>query len=130
MTARNPFGHVDLRVRDLAAAVAFYEAWLPALGFTARYDSPEWKVFAVPAELPGAAYIALVESPGHVANESRIAFWAADRAEVDRVARLAAAPGARELSGPKEMPYGPVYYAAYFTDPSGNRLELYHRLAG
>jgi catechol 2,3-dioxygenase-like lactoylglutathione lyase family enzyme len=84
----------------------------------------------VPAELPGAAYVALVECPGHVANESRIAFWAADRAEVDRVARLAAAAGARELSGPKEMPYGPDYYAAYFTDPSGNRLELYHRLAG
>ena len=31
------------------------------------------------------------------------------------------------LSGPKEMPYGPGYYAAYFDDPSGNRLEVYVR---
>jgi catechol-2,3-dioxygenase len=25
------------------------------------------------------------------------------------------------------MPYGPGYYAAYFDDPSGNRLEVYVR---
>ena len=35
-------------------------------------------------------------------------------------------PGA-ELSGPKPMPYGPGYYAAYFADPSGNPLEVYVR---
>jgi catechol-2,3-dioxygenase len=31
------------------------------------------------------------------------------------------------LSGPKDIPYGPGYYAVYFNDPSGNRLEIYHR---
>jgi hypothetical protein len=25
------------------------------------------------------------------------------------------------------MPYGPGYYAVFFADPSGNRLEIYHR---
>jgi hypothetical protein len=35
--------------------------------------------------------------------------------------------GARELSGPKPMPYGPGYYAVFFADPSGNRLEVYVR---
>ena len=60
-------------------------------------------------------------------SETRIAFWASDRAEVDRVTAAVAAAGAKDLSGPKEMPYGPGYYAAYFTDPAGNRFEVYHR---
>jgi hypothetical protein len=47
-------------------------------------------------------------------------------ADVDRVAGVAHQAGAT-LSGPKEMPYGPGYYAAYFDDPSGNRLEVYVR---
>lgn len=129
MEARNPFGHVDLRVRDLGSALPFYEALLPELGFTERYDDPEWKVFATAGELPSAAYFAIVESPGHVANESRIAFWVSEPAEVDRLAAVVGAAGA-ELSGPKRMPYGPDYYAVFFADPSGNRLEIYHRPAG
>ena len=43
------------------------------------------------------------------------------------MAAIARDAGARELSGPKEMPYGPGYYAIFFADPSGNRLEVYVR---
>jgi catechol 2,3-dioxygenase-like lactoylglutathione lyase family enzyme len=50
-----------------------------------------------------------------------------DDADVDRVAAVARDAGALELSGPKEMPYGPGYYAVYFADPCGNRYEVYHR---
>jgi hypothetical protein len=32
--------------------------------------------------------------------------------------------GAAAVDG---MPYGPGYYAAFFTDPSGNRFEVYVR---
>lgn len=128
MPRGNPFGHVDLRVSSMAEALPFYDELLPALGFTQRYHGPEWKVFAAEGELPSAAYFALVESAGHVPDESRIAFWAADRAEVDRVASVVAGAGGRDVSGPKEMPYGPDYYAVYFTDPCGNRFEVYHCL--
>jgi len=62
-----------------------------------------------------------------VANENRIAFRLASNDEVDRLAAVARDAGAVGLSGPKPMPYGPGYYAAYFDDPSGNRLELYVR---
>jgi predicted enzyme related to lactoylglutathione lyase len=125
---RNPFGHVDLRVASMADALPFYEALLPALGFTRRYDGGDWRVFATDAPPPGAAYIGITESPDFAPNENRIAFWAADRAEVDRLAAIVAnAAGAGAVSGPKDMPYGPGYYAVYFTDPAGNRLEIYHR---
>ncbi len=129
MAARNPFGHIDLRVRDMGEALPFYEALLPELGFTERDDGSQWKVFATTGELPGAAYFGIVESPGHVANENRIAFWVPEPAEVDRLAAVAATAGA-ELSGPKRMPYGPDYYAVFFADPSANELEIYYRLAG
>jgi catechol 2,3-dioxygenase-like lactoylglutathione lyase family enzyme len=119
----NPFGHIDLRVRDLAAAQAFYEELLPALGFTERYHGDLWKVWAASID----AYFGITESPAHVANENRIAFSVESPAEVDRIAGVARDAGALELSGPKPMPYGPDYYAAFFADPSGNRLEVYFR---
>jgi catechol 2,3-dioxygenase-like lactoylglutathione lyase family enzyme len=123
----NPFGHMDLRVADLAAAEPFYDALLPALGFTERYHGEQWKVWATPEPLPGTAYFGITESIGQLPNENRIAFWVASREDVERVAAVARDAGALELSGPKEMPYGPGYYAIFFADPSGNRLEVYFR---
>ena len=125
----SPFGHIDLRVSDLNAAVSFYEALLPALGFTNRYHGEQWKVWATAKPPPETAYFALVESGGHTANENRIAFSVGDAADVDRIAAVARDAGASELSGPKPMPYGPGYYAVFFADPSGNRLEVYVRPA-
>ncbi len=118
----NPFGHIDLRVGDLAVAQQFYETLLPALGFTERYHGELWKVWAA-----SDAYFAVTESRAHVANENRIAFSVESHEEVERLAAVAREAGALELSGPKQMPYGPDYYAVFFADPSGNRLEVYFR---
>ena len=111
-------------------ALPFYEALLPALGFSERYHGPEWKVFATDDALPAAAYFGITESADHAPNENRVAFWAADAAEVDRIAAVVKSAGGLEIGGPKRMPYGPDYYAVYFSDPCGNPFEVYHRLAG
>jgi catechol 2,3-dioxygenase-like lactoylglutathione lyase family enzyme len=121
------FGHMDLRVREIATAVEFYDALLPALGFTERYHGDAWKVWATTEPLPSTGYFAITEERDHMANSNRIAFWVDSSAEVDRVAAIARTAGAADLSGPKPMPYGPGYYAAFFADPSGNRLEVYVR---
>ena len=123
----SPLGHIDLRVPDLAVAEAFYEALLPALGFTERYPGERWKVWATTDALPWTAYFGITESKAHAPNENRIAFAVGSREDVERVADVARRAGALDLSGPKEMPYGPDYYAVYFADPSGNRFEIYHR---
>ena len=122
-----PFGHIDLRVSALAEAQAFYDALLPALGFSERYHGELWKVWATPDQPPAAVYFAITESAGHTPNENRIAFSVSSRDEVDRIGEIARMAGATQLSGPKEMPYGPGYYAVFFADPSGNRLEVYIR---
>ena len=107
--------------------IAFYDALLPELGFTERYHGDVWKVWATAEPPPATAYVAITEERGHVANANRIAFAVGSAGEVDRVAEVARASGAAELSGPKSMPYSPGYYALYFADPSGNRLEIYVR---
>ena len=125
------FGHVALRVSSLEEALSFYDALMPALGFTERYHGPEWKVWgATEPALPATEYFAISESPKHVTNENRVAFWVAEPAEVDRVAEAVEAAGGRDISGPKSMPYGPDYYALYFSDPCGNRFEVYFRQSG
>ena len=67
----------------------------------------------------------ITEDATHTPNANRIAFWAADREKVDRVANLVRSIGANVTSGPQEYPeYGGSYYAVYFEDPCGNRLEV------
>jgi catechol 2,3-dioxygenase-like lactoylglutathione lyase family enzyme len=121
------FGHVDLRVTDLTDALQFYDQVLPALGFSERYHGEAWKVWATTESLPSTAYVAVTEDRAHVANGNRIAFWVSSDAEVDRVTAVARGAGARSVSGAKPMPYSPGYYASFFSDPSGNLLEIYVR---
>ena len=128
MSHINPFGHLDLRVDDMAAALRFYSALLPALGFTEEAHGEQWKVWAAPGTPPDEAYVGVAEQPGHVANGNRVAFWAATPGDVDRVAAVAVAAGAWVESGPRPCPeYSESYYAVFFADPSGNRFEVYHR---
>ncbi|MGQ0812591.1 MAG: VOC family protein [Nitrospiraceae bacterium] len=67
----------------------------------------------------------MTESPQHVANECRIAFWADSIREVDRLAAIAVRAGARNVEGPAYE--DAHYYAVFFEDPSGNRLEICYR---
>ena len=56
-----------------------------------------------------------------------IAFRAASRAVVDERAVWLRARGAAIESGPNEYTYSPGYYAVFFSDPDGLKLELVHR---
>jgi predicted enzyme related to lactoylglutathione lyase len=119
------FDHIDLRVPRLADVAAFYERLLPALGFSERVAVEGWLQFEGAGEM-ATEFFGVTESPAHVPNENRIAFWAESRADVDRLAELAAQIGACNIEGP--MDYEAGYYAAFFEDPCGNRLEVCHRL--
>jgi predicted lactoylglutathione lyase len=68
------------------------------------------------------------EDPNHQPNGTRIAFWVNSSAEVDRVAEIIQRAGAKNIEGPLSNPeYNETYYAVFFDDPSGNRLEVVHR---
>jgi predicted enzyme related to lactoylglutathione lyase len=119
------FDHIDLRVPRLADVATFYETLLPALGFSRRMDIEGWLQFEAAGEM-ATEFFGVTESPSHVANENRIAFWAENPADVDRIEKIAARVGARNIEGP--MDYSSSYYAVFFEDPAGNRLELCYRL--
>ena len=116
--------HVDLRVRDLEQAAPFYRCLLPLLGFTVRVDIPGWLQFEAPGREP-REFFGVTEDPAHVANRNRIAFWATSRERVDDLAHLVRALGANHVEGPGLE--GPIHYAVFFEDPSGNALEICYR---
>lgn len=118
--------HIDLRVPNMAAARPFYSMLLPALGFTRDVSDGKWlQLEAEPSSRPGA-FFGITESPRHIPNETRIAFWASSPAEVDRLAEVVRRAGGRNIEGPGYNE-GPGYYAVFFEDPCGNRLEICYR---
>ena len=123
------YDHIDLRVRSLAEARPFYETLLPALGFTRDVRIEHWLQFEAAGADSATEFFGVTESSRHIANECRIAFWAESPSEVDRLAEMIVRAGARNVEGPGYHE-GPGYYAIFFEDPSGNRLEICHRTEG
>ncbi len=118
------FDHIDLRVKDRQKAQRFYEQVLPAIGFTRETGDEEWGAFTAPGEgkLP---FFGFTEDPNHQPNGTRISFWAETRDEVDRVAEVVKEAGGKMLEGPELCrDYTPDYYAFFFEDPDGNKLEI------
>lgn len=120
------FDHIDLRVPSLSGVEGFYRALLPALGFTEDLTVPGWLQFYAAGD-GSTEFFGVTESAAHVSNENRIAFWAEGPAEVDKLAELLRTIGAKHIEGPG-FDEGPTYYAVFFEDPAGNRLEVCHRL--
>jgi len=118
------FDHIDLRVRDLRQAAPFYRQLLPLLGFTVQLDIPGWLQFEAPGP-EAVEFFGVTEDPRHVANRTRIAFWASSKERVDELAAAVRSFGALDVEGPDQE--GPVHYAVFFNDPSGNALEICHR---
>ena len=120
------FDHIDLRVRDLKAARRFYGEVLPAIGFTLETGDEQCASFTAPGEGKREFFaFEFTEDPDHRPNATRIAFWADSKEEVDRVAEVVRRAGGRVLEGPEVCEdYTPHYYAFFFEDPDGNKLEI------
>jgi catechol 2,3-dioxygenase-like lactoylglutathione lyase family enzyme len=119
--ASRRFDHVDLRVPSLQAAIPFYARLLPALGFTRDAQIEGW--FQLESE--SGEFVGVTEDAQHVPNQNRIAFRAANSAEVDSLAALLRELRARNIEGPEWIDAD--YYAVFFEDPCGNRLEFVFR---
>jgi catechol 2,3-dioxygenase-like lactoylglutathione lyase family enzyme len=55
---------------------------------------------------------------------NHLAFNAEDRSDVEKMYALLNQMGATILAAPAEYPYSPGYFAVYFTDPDGLKLEF------
>jgi catechol 2,3-dioxygenase-like lactoylglutathione lyase family enzyme len=117
--------HIDLRVKDMAAAQKFYGKLLPELGFTHDRSDAEWGTFYAVGRDKPSEFFGFTKDRQHQPNGTRIAFWAENREEVDRIAKLVREIGGKNLEGPEVCAeYSPGYYGFFFEDPDGNKLEI------
>jgi len=122
--------HIDLTVNDLARSAPFYEKVLGALGFR-RVPHATYLVWAnahlaigLRAAAPAAREAAFDR---YRVGLHHFALRVRRRDEVDRVHDLLARDGITVLDPPAEYPeYGPQYYAVFFADPDGMKLEVVH----
>lgn len=122
------FDHVDLRVSDLTKARSLYNTLLPAMGFTNVVEDANSICYYAPGDDRAAPFFGLDLDPDHRPNGSRIALRASSSAEVDRLSELARSAGALNFEAPQVCAeYRPLYYASFFEDPDGNKLEICYR---
>jgi catechol 2,3-dioxygenase-like lactoylglutathione lyase family enzyme len=121
------FDHIDLRVKNREAAQRFYAQILPAIGFRVDKSGEQWGLFEADGQT-AVDFFGFTEESDHQPNGSRIAFWAESREAVDRIGEIVRKAGARNIEGPELcVDYSPGYYALFFEDPDGNKLEVCHR---
>lgn len=124
------YDHVDFRVGNVARVRPLYDALLLAWGYTDLHEDSESVGYHRPGETGDDAFFWIVHEDGHVPNGTRVAFAVPSREDVDRFSQIAREHGARELDGPLLMSeYSPNYYASFFEDAEGNKLEICCRVA-
>jgi catechol 2,3-dioxygenase-like lactoylglutathione lyase family enzyme len=127
--------HVDLVVRSLERSHAFYLGLLAPLGWSAGGTiTGERGELVRYLHGPDGGHVGLRERPDDVPQRDpdryalglhHLAFAAASREAVDERAAFLAARGDRVTDAPRDHPeYGPGYYAVFFLDPDGLKLEL------
>ena len=118
-------GYVTLGTNDLPRAVAFYDALIGAMGGK-RFMEHEG-VFVAWVTDPKAAGLSVTKpwdgQPATVGNGVMVALDAPSPAEVDRLHALALSLGATDEGAPGMR--GGGFYAAYFRDPDGNKLNFF-----
>ena len=118
-------GYVTLGTNDLARATRFYDAIAKELGVGRMMDTERFIAWGTPG---GGAGIGLTlpfdGKPATVGNGVMVAFEARDKAQVDRIHRLALSLGGKDEGAPG--PRGDQgFYAAYFRDLDGNKLNAF-----
>ena len=121
--------HLGIRVRDLAASRAMYEAALPELGFAVLgegvFEGDAYVLFGLGEDDDFALHaVGTVPGRDRVTTGVHIAFPAPDAASVDRWHAAAIGNGGTDNGAPGVRPeYSGRYYAAFALDPDGNNVE-------
>ncbi len=129
--------HVDLVVSSIARSLPFYRGLLAPLGWVAHFEEegeggetihylwgPDWQGVLGLRQRPSGSDEMYDR---YRLGLHHIAFEASSRRAVDRAAWWAHEQGAQFDGEPGERHYTPGYYAVFFFDPDGMKLEVVNR---
>ena len=117
-------GYVTLGTNDIARAARFYDSLLGELGATRLMDMERFIVWAKPAGFPGLSVtLPFDENAATVGNGVMVALAMESKEEVDALHKKALELGAQDEGAPGLR--GDGFYAGYFRDLDGNKLNAY-----
>jgi len=117
-------GYITVGTNDLARAVSFYDALFAELGAERFMQEETFVAWAVAPDQPGfSVTLPFDGNPATVGNGSMIALAVDATAKVDSVYTRALSLGATDEGQPGLRMEG--YYAAYFRDLDGNKLNVF-----
>ncbi len=117
-------GYVTVGTSDLQRAAKFYDAIAAEMGVGRMMD---FDTFIAWGEPGGGAGIAATQphdgNAASVGNGVMVALQAKDEEQVQRLYDIALANGGSDEGAPG--PRGDNFYAGYFRDPDGNKLNAF-----
>jgi glyoxylase I family protein len=132
--SRRGLHHLDVVVSSLERSLPLYRALLEPLGYTELYEvvgergEPVWYLdgqgVGASLSLREAQSPTAAPYDRYSVGLHHLAFEAASREAVDERLTWAAAQGLEIENEPQEWPYVPGYYAGFFHDPDGMKLEV------
>jgi len=127
--------HLMINVNRYAEAKRFYSWLLPKVGYPNSMSYPDSMPKKGMGWFGGHGSVWVQESEPafradtfhrHRVGLCEIALAADSRDQIDQMAKEIDANGGKVTDPPREYDYVPGYYAVFFTDPDGLKLELVH----
>lgn len=117
-------GYVTLGTNDIARGAKFYDALLGTIGATRFMESDTFLAWAVSPTAPALSIIKPFDGkPATVGNGVMVALVFDQKSKVDAFYNKAMELGGTDEGAPG--PRGEGFYAAYFRDPDGNKLNAF-----
>ena len=117
-------GYTTVGTNDLKRAAGFYDALLAELG---AKRAMEMETFIAWATAPNTPMVAIIKpfdkQPATVGNGVMVALLASSKEQVDKIHAKALSLGGKDEGAPG--PRGPGFYAGYFRDLDGNKLNAF-----
>ena len=132
---RGSLNHVRITVTDIPRATNFYDPLLAYLGYRQEKADEQRVAWSQPDGIGGWRKFIVSkasEESRHKGHDRyapglhHVGFNVASRAEVDEFHRLLLSRDVEVLDAPAFYDYQPGYYAVYFADPDGIKLEVVH----
>ncbi len=117
-------GYITLGTNNVEKAASFYDALLGEIGATRFMEMDSFIAWSVAPDQPGFSITTPFDgNPATVGNGVMIAMIVDEKEKVDKLHAKAMELGAKDEGAPGQRM--PGFYAAYFRDLDGNKLNFF-----